>query len=367
MQRILLTIAAVLVLSAEFSPAATVLYCPMDSLREWSVRSVGATGAKVVDRSGGSRCVEVTSSRGTVFLSRELPIEAVRDGRLTVTCSVKPDRVVRGPQLLSTAKLHLAVETPRGIRHHSARFTGTADWHRESFSADIPADARRVLLNLGMEACFGRVLFDRLLVRNDRRGVRTLDLSTAVNADHGQLKLAAFPKETVECNGIPFRIINATGHDGLDCLRLRGVDHPDWPATTASPIAVNSVASEIYILHATLADSGTDETPCAMWIATFVGGLDTSLSVFEGRDIGSIAETKNLENWQVAWTGHDAADKRVTFGVTKWTTYSDAPIESLSFQAYQGAAPVVLAVTVVEELPPPEPDPDETDEGDGFQ
>ena len=343
-------------------PAATVLFCPFDSLEGWAVRGVGATGAAIVDASEANRCVEVTSRRGTVFLTRQLPLDAVRGCRLTVSCLVTSEDVVAGPQLSSTAKVHLAVETPGGIQHHNARFVGTSPWHHEGFTADVPADARRVVLNLGLEACFGRASFDRLVVRNDQRGMHTLDLTSTANAGHDQLGLAAFPEGTVEWEGVPFEIINADEHDGMDCFRLQGIGHDDWPKKTMAPIPVNTGASAIYILHAALEGRDTCETPCAIWTAWFAGGQDYGLSLFEGRDIGAIGHTEDLANWKVAWRRQDASASWITFGVTKWTIYSDAPVLSLSCQAYHGAPPVVLAVTVVEEPPAPPPEPGEFDD-----
>ena len=362
MMRSILVVAGILALCARAAPAATVLFCPFDSLEGWSVRAVGATGAAIVEKSGTARCVEVTSQRGTVFLTRQLPLEAVRGGRVTVNCLVKAEDVVRGPQASSTAKLHLAVQTPRGIEHHNARFTETSDWHREGFTADVPADARRVVLNLGLEACSGRVQFDRLVVRNDQRGVHPLDLSSAVNAGHGQLGLGAFPDGTVEWNGIPFQIMNAAEHNGDDCLRLRGVEHADWPENTASPIRVHTGATAIYLLHGALGGREKSETPCAIWSAHFAGSPSYGLSVFEGREIGAIGQAEDLENWQVAWRGSDPSGNPLTFGVTKWSVYSDSPILFLTCQAYRGGSPVVLAVTVVEEPPAPQPEPQEFDE-----
>ncbi len=352
--------------------AATVLYCPFDSLRGWSVRTVGATTAAIVENSDRSRCVEVASSRGTVLLSRELPLADVRGGSLTVTCSVKSQQIVRGPQLSSTGKLHLAIRTPQGIDHHYARFTGTADWHQEAFTVDVPADAQRVLLNVGLESCFGRAWFDRLIVRTDRRGVHPLDLSHVANADHGQLQLAAFPEGSVKWQNVPFQIIEPAQPQDPDCLRLKGIEHPDWPATTAAPIPVNTSATAIYILHGALAKQGTSDSPCVMWNATFLGGHTEGFSVFQGREIGAVGETEDLQNWRVAWRRPDSSGKPVTFGVTRWTVYNTAPILSLSCQAYHGASPVILAVTVVEEPPPLlqktiEPESGELDEGGGFQ
>ena len=364
MSRIILIASGALVAAAGPAGAATVLYCPFDSLAGWTVRTAGASRAAIAGKSDKSRCLEVASNRGTVLVSRELPLEAVRGCRITVSCAVKAERIVRGPQASSTAKIHLAIQAPAGIAHHAARFAGTSDWHSEGFTADVPADAKRVLLNLGLESCFGRALFDRLIVRSDRRGVYRLDLSPAANAGHEQLQLAAFPAGAIDWQGVPFQVMDGGRHEGLDCLRLKGIDHPDWPQSTASPIAVNKGASVIHILHGALGGQEKRQTPCALWTATFAGGHAASFSVFEGRDIGAVGATKDLANWHVAWRGGDPSGKPVTFGVTRWRIYGEAPVVSLSCRAYRGAAPVVLAVTVVEEPPAAETQPQDEEDDD---
>ncbi|MFH1267483.1 MAG: hypothetical protein ABIK89_17305 [Planctomycetota bacterium] len=358
----ILAAAACLVLRGAIAPGATVLFCPFQSLEGWSVRAVGATGAAIAKKSATASCVEVTSRGGTVFLTRQLPIEAVRGRRVTVGCLVESEEVVRGPQVSSTGKLHLAVETPSGVRHFGARFVGTSEWHLEGITADVPSNAQRVLLNLGLEACSGRVRFDRLVVKNDQRGVHPLSLASTANADHEQLGLGAFPKGTLEWEGITFQIMDAAKHGGRDCFRLRGLDHPDWPATSASPISVGTAATAIYILHGALEGREKSDTPSAIWSTLFADGPGYGLSLFEGRQIGAIGQTDDLENWRVAWRQEDPSGGPITFGVTKWDIYSDSPILSLTCQAYRGAAPVVLAVTVVEEPPAREPEAEEYDE-----
>lgn len=362
MNRVIPIAIVLLILPVEMATAATVLFCPFESLEGWSVRSVGAASAEVVDKSGGEKCVTMASRRGTIFLSRELPLEAVLKRRITVSCLVRTEDVARGAQLSSTAKVHLAVETSDGIRHHSAQLTGSKDWHHEGFTADVPDDARRVVLNLGLEACSGRVFFDRLIVRNDARGVHPLDISRAANASHAQLGLTAFPKGTVEWEGIPFEIMDPARHHGADCFRLKGIGHEDWPDRIGAPIPVGSGASAIYILHGALDGRESSDTPCAMWSAWFVGGQSSGLSLFEGREIGAIGQTEDADSWSVAWREKNDEGRWVTFGVTKWPMYVNTPIVELTCRAYRGASPVVLAVTVVEEPPEPEPEPGDFDE-----
>jgi hypothetical protein len=345
-------------LAASPAWAATVCYAPLDSLEGWTVRSLGEATAQVVEDRVVGRCVEVATSGGTVLLSRSLPVEAVAGSQLSVRCLVQTTGVVRGTQLVSLAKLHLAVETPAGVRHSSTRFTGTRQWQREGFTADVPADAQRIVLNLGLEACSGRMRLAGLMVRNDRLGVYPLSLAAAANAEHSVLGVKAFPESTVWWNEIPLEILRSDKNAGGDCLRLRGAGHEDWPHATGAAIETPPGATAIYILHGVLGGEGKASTPCAIWKARYAGGYEASLSVFEGREIGRIGNGADHENWRVAWTGRDEAGEPVTFGVTKWVLYGDSPLRSLSCEAYHGAPPVILALTAVEE-PPRGPEPGE--------
>jgi len=361
MRKLAIVSAAVLLAAMPQAWPATVLFCPFESLDGWEVRTIGSGDVRLVVDQRGARSLRISSQPGTAFVSRELPLAQVRGCRVTVQCSAKAADVKPGPQKCSTAKAHLSVQTPAGIVHHSARFAGTSDWHREGFTADVPADATRVRLNLGLEACWGAAQFDTLVVKNEQRGVHHLDMTAAANANHGQLGLDPFPKGEVKWKDVTFKIAPGATRNQADCLRLRSVNHPDWPPVSAA-IPVNAGATAVYILQAALDGKPMRETPCAIWTAKFSDGHEASLSVFEGREIGAIGQTKDTDNWAVAWKQKDKAGRWITFGVTKWRVYSSTPIASLSCRAYRGASPVVLAVTAVEE--PPEPEPEE-DDGEG--
>ena len=356
-----------MLLAAAPAKTATICFATCDSLDGWSVHTLGDATVETVRDPLAETCVQLASAGGTVLLSRELPLSAVRGCCVSVSGLVQTDDVVRGPQSVSTAKLHLAIETADGIKHTSVRFTGTRQWQREGFTADVPADARRAALNVGLEACSGRMRLANLLVRNDRLGVRPLSLAAVANAQHGRIGLGAFPSGRIEWNQVPFEILDAGDNESGDCVRLAGEGKEDWPPATAAPIPAATGATAIYILHGTLAGSEKGETPCVIWTAKYAGGHEASLSVFQGRDIGRIGQTADLENWRVAWTGQDTDGRPLTLGVTKWTLHSDAPLVSVSCRAYRGAPVVVAALTAVEE-PPRRPEPSletEDDEVEG--
>lgn len=344
--------------------AATVLFSPMDSLDGWTIRSHGTADTAIVAKGDSGQCVQVSTQNATAFLTRDMPLDEVRGSSLEIGCLVRCEGLVPGIQLTSTSKIHLAIQTPDGIRQHSVRFTNSDSWQFQGFTADVPESAERVVLNLGLEACSGTVQFDQLVVQTNRRATIPLDLSVAANAGHEQLGIPAFPKSEVIWNDIPFKIVDGTANDGADCIRLKGVDHEDWPERITPPIPVGRAASAIYILHATLIERETAETPCAMWSVWFSGGHNSSMSLFEGREIGAMSATKDLENWRLAWQGKGDPDSAVAFGVTEWPIYMSAPIVNLTARSYRGASPVILAITIVEEPPEPKPMMDDSEGGE---
>jgi len=360
----IVTVAVVIFLNARLAFAATILFSPMDSLDGWTIRSHGTTNAAIVAKGDSGQCVQVSSQNSTVFLTRDLRLDDVRGASLEIGCLVRTMGLVPGIQVTSTAKIHLAIQTPEGVRQHSVQFTDSDSWQFQGFTADVPDSAERVVLNLGLEACSGTVQFDQLVARNDRPATVPLDLSAAANAGHEQLGITAFPEGEVIWNDIPFKILDAVGNEGADCIRLKGVDHEDWPERITPPIPVSRAASKVYVLHATLVEQETAETPCAMWCAWFSGGHNVSLSVFEGREIGAIGATEDLENWHIAWRGKGDSNTNIVFGVTEWPIYMSAPVVNLTARSYRGSSPVILAITVVEEPPKPRPMMDDSEDGE---
>jgi hypothetical protein len=334
---------------------ATVLFAPLGQFDGWDLNTLGTARIAAAPSAAGLPCVEMNSAGGTCLLSRALPLDQMRGSRVTIRCLARSDGVVRGPQASSTAKIHLAIRTPRGIEHHSARFLGNTDWHPEAITADVPADAQQTLLHLGLEACRGRAWFSQLLVRNDRPGMHAIPLDRALNADHAQLGLDVFPTGRVTWRDIGFELADPTRNEHADCLRLRGEKHLDWPIATSAPIRVGSGATSIYILHGALEGNTKSDSPCAIWTARFADGQESTFSVFEGRDIGPVGTRDDCPNWHVAWHENDAAGRRVSFGVTHWKLPQTSPVMELECRAYRGGSPVVLALTAVEDPQAVEP------------
>ena len=127
----------------------------MTSLDGWTIRCHGSANAAVVPKGDTGQCVRASARNATLFLSRELPLQEVRGARVEIGCLVRCEGLVPGVQVTSTAKIHLAVQTPEDVQQHSARFTESSPWQFQGFAADVPESAQRVVLNLGLEACSG--------------------------------------------------------------------------------------------------------------------------------------------------------------------------------------------------------------------
>jgi len=328
--------------------AATIVAERFDDLDGWRVVTSGPASLRLARDEARGAFLQAESLGGLAFCSRELPLEAVRGSEIRVRCLTRVESVTPGPQACSAPKIHVAVAAPGGARHFAARLTQASPWRTMSLIAEIPDDATRVLLNVGVEHATATVGFDDLLVVNERREVRALDLAAHLNCH-----VPGLPVEAVEAAGVTFRLRQATAAGARrNCLVLRGLSREHMPKQLPRPIPVGVVANAVYLLHATL-DGGARETPCVIWSARFWNGQEASFSVFEGRDVGAIGSTQDLENWRVAWRTISADGKQLALGVTKWPLYvSDAPLESLTVRSYRGAAPLIAAVTVVAEPPP---------------
>jgi len=340
-------------LVAQTARSATVFYSRLDSLEDWAVQTLGAADIRVNEDPVVHRCVELSSAAGTALISHVLDGEVVAGCQLTVSCLVRTADVRRGPQLTSVAKVHLAVETATGILHFSSRWTGSSEWQRAGFAADVPSTARRVVLNLGLEACSGHMFAANLIVRDDRTRVQPMPLAHSANAEHHRLGLAAFPPASLKWQTIPFTVLPADSSPSGDCLRLAGSGHEDWPHLVTVPIPAGLGVDTIYILHGALGGPDKSETPSVVWTARYVNGQESNLSIFQGRDVGRIGQTTDLENWKVAWSDRNERGEWTTLGVTTWKLHDDAPLESLTCRAYRGAPVVILAITAAEFPPRP--------------
>lgn len=328
-----------------------------NTLEAWRVVGLGPADMRLEDDAVGGRHLRVESRSGLAFCSRELPVEALRGTQVTVRCMTLVEAVEPGPQAWSGPKIHLAVATPEGPVHFSARLSQPTPWQQVSLLADIPESATRIVLNLGVECGSATVGFDNLLVLDECRDVRHLDLAPVAN-----FAFEGLPGDVVEADDLSFAPVrDGRGEPAANCVALRGEGHDELPRDLDRPVRAGVVANTVYFLHAVLGRGGARETPCVIWTARFWDGQEASFSVFEGRDVGGIDSSRDLANWRIVWRGKTEDGTPLSLGVTQWRLYaSNVPLESLTPKAYAGAVPVIAGITVVAEPPPEETD----DEGD---
>ena len=348
-----LSILIAFVLIAAVSRGATIVAEPFETLEAWRITTVGAATVGVDSKAPRGNCLRVRSLGGLAMCSRDLPVAQLRGVALTIRCMTRVAALGSGPQPWSTAKIHVAIRSPAGVRHVTSRLSQRAEWTRSSLVAEIPGDATRVLLSLGVENAPADVGFDNLLVTTPAAESRPLDMR-----EQSTLSLPGGAFEPVTWQDVTF-IPEQKGKG----LALRGVGNEDLPKTIDRPILVNAVVNRICFLQATFPAPGKRETPCMIWTARFWDGHETSFSVFEGRDIGAADSGEKLGNWEPVWRSVYDDGKPLQLGVTTWRLFTtDVPVESLSVRAYAGAAPFIAAITAVADPPPPPAG--DTEEGD---
>lgn len=342
--------------------AETLLAETFDRLTGWRVVTIGSASIGVVESGPRGRYLRAESLGGMAFWSRDLRLDDVRGVQLTVRCMTQVERVSPGLQNWSAPKVHVAVETPAGVRHASSRLQQASSWRQTPLIVAVPEDALRVVLNVGIEHAPAVAGFDDLLVLSDRRDVHCVAIGEASN-----FAAAWLGADDVRADDVSFRfqapIDDADGRH--NCIVLRGAGRDEAPKQLDAPIPVGVVADSVYFLHATLGGKGRRETPSVIWTARFWDGQEASFSVFEGREIGSVSGAGDFENWRIVWRGVTAGGTPIVLGMTRWRLYAtDVPLASLAPRAYSGSAPLIAAITVVSE---PRSQAEEGSDDEGWQ
>lgn len=341
---------------------ATILVETFEDLDDWQKLTFGDAALEVASEGQRGPCLKATAQSGSALLAYSLPMDAIRGATVLVRCAVKLENVHPGAQPYSTAKIHLAVRDGGRVRHFATRFDGTADWREQALVAQIPASAEDALLKLGLEFANGTALFDSLVVETDQPAMRRVDLAPVANEcltdtaagdrtgfiDDGHNDLRNLPTGLVYLKDIPFDIAPPDRRGGRACIVLRGEKRPDLPETVEVPIPGGVVAEKIHLLCAAAWGETSRPTPCMICDAHFWDGRVAHYSVFEGRQIGPLNAPQDLPEWRVAWRGINGVGQPIGLGVTEWTIYDRTPILKLSLQAYQGAVPVVVGITITE-------------------
>lgn len=100
-------------------------------------------------------------NNSNVSVSIRLPIEKFKGGQILCEAIAKAQDVSQPPNPWNGVKFMLFVESPEGKQWlQQNNIYGTFDWKKLRFRADIPENAERCELILGLEAVSGTVVFD---------------------------------------------------------------------------------------------------------------------------------------------------------------------------------------------------------------
>ena len=351
---------ALLLLTAPAS-AGIVLEEGFEAQGKWKKSIRGKGSIELVPGGVRGRCLKITSQdKALVYYSIPLDPKPLRGKRLIVRAKVKLDNVAVGPETYSTAKLHVGVIAGGAVQNRAQRFVGTRDWHDQVLAAPIPADATKIVLDLGIQNGTGTAWFDDLVVTDGVTEHTALSLKTVANAsrrgqaigDGGRVvactaALEGVPAASIRLGGVDFYVMHGGENFGRTCVMLRGKSRPDLPARLEAVVPVDAKGSRLLFLQAATGVDKTREAPCLVCTVQYADGKSVAIPMREGIDMGPLEAPSDLPNWKVAWTSK-AGGKTVGLGVAAWTNpRPEIPIQWLRLHtAGTGAAPIVVAIAL---------------------
>jgi len=137
-----------------------------DALSGWQ-GDAGGLGAGV--RETPSLLIESTDAAGSVNVRRELPVEELGHGLVTLSAVVKAEQVSEPPQPWNGIKVMLILEIDGGRDHPQIPLGhGTFDWTARTHAVRIPRGVSKATLCLGLERVSGKAWFDEVEIRRGR-------------------------------------------------------------------------------------------------------------------------------------------------------------------------------------------------------
>lgn len=328
----------------------------------WKKQVRGEAAVSLVPQGVEGKALHVQADGGLAYYTRELPLNRVRGRTISIRSKVKLDNVRVGDQVFCTAKLHIAVRADGRTRHHATRFTGTADWHDQYLSVEVPKNADLVVLDLGIQNGHGAAWYDQLVVDDGVREHRILSIDRMANTtmedpdpargrggfiDAGALDLAGFPRMYVRFGDTDFKVLSPQANYGLTCIVLQGRERPGLPRTMHTMIPVRARGSRLFFLHASAWADPEAREPCLVYDVAYEDGTHEEIVMREGVDIGSFQDPAELPNWRPVWSV-DRDGVTVGVGVSQWLNPRPDTVISWIRPRSTGrqGVPIILAVSL---------------------
>ncbi|MDH7570705.1 MAG: hypothetical protein QHJ73_14085 [Armatimonadota bacterium] len=356
-----------LLLLATFCPAAradVLLREDFETQGEWRFNATGKAMVSLVDGGRQGKCVKTEADGGTAYYTRQLKTEQVAGRKITVRCWVRLENVRQGPQVYSTAKIHIGARVGGNTLNFADRWVGTTGWQERVLVADLPENVEQVVLDLGIQGGYGVAYYDDLVVEDDQRPYTALSILPAANTsrsdgvagdgqggflDTGFTDLRALPEGEQVLGGIPFTIPAPGANLGVNCIALRGKERPTLPDVTPAPIVVGRKARALYFLHAAGWAREHAEDPCAFYEVTYADGSKENIPIREGVEVFRLDAPRDLPGCKVAWKARTWEGNTVGLGIFRWENpHPDVPIQSLSVRSTGTAAALVLVAVTAE-------------------
>ncbi|MBM3497992.1 MAG: hypothetical protein FJX74_04900 [Armatimonadetes bacterium] len=355
-------VALVLVLAVGSSGAGVIFEDGFESLDVRWTRNVTGNGTiEIVPGGVEGNCLKMTAAGGTTYLSTPLDPEEYAGTTIEVVGMVKLENVQMGQEVWATAKFHIGAVLPdQTVVNFADRWVGTADWAAKKLTADIPENAQRIVLDLGLQNAIGTAYYDNLVVRDTSGTGRPISLLPICNLgrsdgvandgrgsflDLGMHDLFGLPEGSLEGPGITFTIPPDGVNKGRTCVVLRGEQRPNLPAET-EPLPLNVKAASLhFLLAAAWADTAAQE-PCLTCELEYADGQKVGVEMRAGVDIGNFDDPREFANYRLVWQERNGAGKEVGVGAATWQNpRPEVAIKSLRIVSAGKGVPIVLAVS----------------------
>lgn len=156
------------------------------ALDRWTKGGTGEAALASGFQGSQSLRIDQKTPGGTETVSLRLPVEKLRDAKITVKAMIKAVDVAKPPQPYNGVKLMLVLTTPESKQYPAhTDLMGTFDWQSLSFQTMVPKDASDATLVLGLEATTGQAWFDDVQITVDARAYSGPPLARTGPIDNG--------------------------------------------------------------------------------------------------------------------------------------------------------------------------------------
>ena len=291
------------------------------------------------------------------MVSRQFDLNSVRGKRLTVTADVKWDIKLPFSKWMGSRFMLCITGSDKKTSYVSASIPpGKSDWKPVEFSAQIPDDAQRVMLFLGIQDAPGDLYVRNLKVRS---GDLFLDLSSAANmtyqdqqagdgkggwSDQGPDNDASgFNFRQTTFANVPFKPLDPGAKKRNTVLTFASPNLPKGLEKAEISLSGTGTNAEyLYLLH-TCSWGGT-KGPAGFISISGDSGKMQKITVQDSRDVSNWWFPKQVENGAIGCIWSNVSGGNVGLYVTKYKLDSSlGKIRKITLESAH-AAPIWIVV-----------------------